>query len=170
MAEEVSSRARRDRRRRQYLSLGLGELAAAAVFVGVALWHGAPLDTGGRLAVLGAVGPLAVVLVAAGTYWLLARRWVGVGVMPLGLACAYLALGVLAVILLAAGLAAVVAGAPSLAWLVLLLLVWAFGVVEVVNYALRRLAFPAHRWVAGVAQGRVPQLAADVRAALIARS
>ncbi len=52
----------------------------------------------------------------------------------------------------------------------LLLLVWAFGVVEVVNYALRRLAFPAHRWVAGVAQGRVPQLAADVRAALIARS
>ncbi|MGO4245212.1 hypothetical protein AB4028_14870, partial [Janibacter sp. RAF20_2_2] len=79
MADEVSSRARRDRRRRQYLSLGLGELAAAAVFVGVALWHGAPLDTGGRLAVLGAVGPLAVVLVAAGTYWLLARRWVGVG-------------------------------------------------------------------------------------------
>ena len=133
MADEVSSRARRDRRRRQYLSLGLGELAAAAVFVGVALWHGAPLDTGGRLAVLGAVGPLAVIL-------------------------------------LAAGLAAVVAGAPSLAWLVLLLLVWAFGVVEVVNYALRRLAFPAHRWVAGVAQGRVPQLAADVRAALIARS
>lgn len=133
MADEVSSRARRDRRRRQYLSLGLGELAAAAVFVGVALWHGAPLDTGGRLAVLGAVGPLAVIL-------------------------------------LATGLAAVVAGAPSLAWLVLLLLVWAFGVVEVVNYALRRLAFPAHRWVAGVAQGRVPQLAADVRAALIARS
>ena len=133
MADEVSSRARRDRRRRQYLSLGLGELAAAAVFVGVALWHGAPLDTGGRLAVLGAVGPLAVIL-------------------------------------LATGLAAVVAGAPSLAWLVLLLLVWAFGVVEVVNYALRRLAFPAHRWVAGVAQGRVPQLAADVRAALVARS
>mgnify|MGYP007091978050 CR=1 FL=1 len=66
MADEVSSRARRDRRRRQYLSLGLGELAAAAVFVGVALWHGAPLDTGGRLVVLGAVGPLAVVLVAAG--------------------------------------------------------------------------------------------------------
>lgn len=101
--------------------------------MGVALWHDAPLDTGGRLAVLGAVGPLAVIL-------------------------------------LATGLAAVVAGAPSLAWLVLLLLVWAFGVVEVVNYALRRLAFPAHRWVAGVAQGRVPQLAADVRAALIARS
>ena len=157
---------RRELRRRQYLSLGLGELVAAGVFGGVATWYGADLGADGRLAVLGAVGPLVLVLVAAGVYWLLARRWVGVTPMPRALALTYVGLGVLAALLLAGGLVVTLVAAPSTGWLVLLLLVWAFGVVELVNYSLRRLAFPVAMWWSGVAQGRTPQLARDVRAGL----
>ena len=166
MAESTD---RRELRRRQYLSLGLGELVAAGVFGGVATWYGAYLGWQGRAAVAGAVGPLVLVLVAAGFYWLLARRWVGVAPMPRAIALAYLGLGLLAVLLLAGGLVVTLVAAPSTAWLVLLLLAWGFGVVELVNYSLRRLAFPDTRWWSGVVQGRTPQLARDVRAGLAER-
>lgn len=160
---------RRELRRRQYLSLGLGELVAAGVFAGVATWYGADLGADGRLAVLGAVGPLVLVLVAAGVYWLLARRWVGVTPMPRALALTYVGLGVLAALLLAGGLVVTLLARPSTGWLVLLVLVWGFGVVELVNYSIRRLAFPITGWWSGVAQGRTPQLARDVRAGLTQR-
>ena len=64
--------------RRRYLSLGLGELAAAGVFAAVAVSVVMPRLEGPHdsAALWSALAPLLVVLVQAGVYWLLARGWV----------------------------------------------------------------------------------------------
>ena len=61
------------------------------------------------------------------------------------------------------GLAVILARRPDDAlWTTLFLLVWAFGVVEYVNYFVARLAYPVSRWVAAVGEWRVPRLMCDV--------
>ena len=158
---------RRDELRRTYLSLGSGELVAAAAFVGVATGIVAPRlgEPDDRLALWSALAPLVVVLVQAGVYWLAARTWVGRGTMPSGLAVVYRAFRVLDPVLLAAGLVGVLVWWPSSSWAVVLVLgVWAFGVVEYVNYFVVRLAYPLGE-TRKIAERRVPRLVVDVRAA-----
>ena len=100
----------RIRARRQYLSLGLGELVAAAVFAVCAAVAVAP-----RMASSTAIAAL----------------WSAL--LPL--------------------------------LLVLVLAVWAFGVVEYLNYFAVRLAYPASEWLAKVRQQRLPRLVKDLRLA-----
>ena len=75
---------RRRRLRARYLSLGLGEFAAATTFAVLAVLQLGPQvrDPGGSWLWYAPVAPLLVVLVQAGCYWLAARRWVAAGPMP----------------------------------------------------------------------------------------
>ncbi|KGM14849.1 hypothetical protein N867_14915, partial [Actinotalea fermentans ATCC 43279 = JCM 9966 = DSM 3133] len=112
-----------------------------------------------------AVVPLLVVLVQAGAYWLLARTYVGRAPMPTAAAAAFRACRVADVVVLAAGLAGVVVWWPGGVAGVLVAGVWAFGVVEYVNYFAVRLSWPARTWLAGVRSRRVPRLVLDLREA-----
>src|SRR5699024_1792310 len=79
----MGNSSRRHALRRTYLSLGLGELAAVAVFLYASmsvLLPGIRLH-GGERALWLALIPLVVILTQAGAYWLLARGWVPGGRM-----------------------------------------------------------------------------------------
>lgn len=157
---------RRTALRRRYLNLGLGELAACLVFAVVAGVMVVPrLESAGDVAALwSALLPLLVVLLQAGTYWLLARSWVERAAMPASLAAVYRAFRMLDVLLLAGGLVGVVIWWPeNIAVAVLTVAVWAFGVVEYVNYFVVRLAYPAARWSTSVRRGQTPRLMLDLR-------
>ena len=156
--------------RRRYLSLGLGELVAAAVFAGVAVTKVAPaLDTTGRRALWGALVPLLVVLVQAGVYWLLARGWVLRSGMPSALASVFRTLKVVDVVLLVAGLVVVLVWWPSRPLVaVLVLAVWVFGLVEYLNYFVARLAYPPTGWLREVRRWRTPRLVKDMRTQMTA--
>lgn len=151
-----------ERRRRQYVNLGLGELAATAVFVFAALRIGSPSE---QIALWAALVPLLVILIQGGVFWLLARSWVCTAAMPRAVAAGYRAFRVLDPVLLAAGLVVALVRFPSGPIGILVVLVWLFGVVEYLNYFVVRLAYPVSRWLAGVTQRRTPQLMLDVRAA-----
>jgi hypothetical protein len=136
---------RRQSLRRRYLSLGLGELAAAAVFAAVAVGVVMPRLEGSRdsAALWSALPPLLVILVQAGVYWLLARGWVELEPMPARLAALYRVFRVLDVLLLAIALLGVVIWLPDHSGAAVgVVAVWAFGVVEYVNYFVARLAYP----------------------------
>ncbi|RMB59968.1 hypothetical protein [Tessaracoccus antarcticus] len=159
---------KRARRREQYLSLGLGELAAAAVFGFVASFLVTPrfTDRAATVALWWALTPLIAILVQGGCYWLLAREWVGDSPMPRTTATVYSVLRVVNVALLAAGLAGVLWWWPAdNATALLVFAVWFVGVVEYVNYFQKRLSYPMHRWFATVGQWRTPQLVRDLRSA-----
>jgi hypothetical protein len=158
---------RRRELRRRYLGLGLGELAAAAVFVAVAFGSVGPrLGDRGAVALTWALVPLVVVLVPAGTYWLAARRWVGRGTMPVALARTYSVLAVVDAVLLLVALVGVVVWMPdSVGGAVLVLALWAFAVAEWLNYFVVRLAYPASQWFSGVASRQRPRLVQDVATA-----
>lgn len=159
---------RREVLRRKYLSLGLGELAAAAVFAGGAATSVGPrLDGHAHRALWSALVPLLLVLVEAGVYWLCARSWVGRGPMPAPLAAVYRVLRVATVVGLVAGLVGVVWWWPDdLGPAVLVGGVWVFGVLEYLNYFVIRLAYPLRHWAEEVRQWRQPQLIRDLAAAL----
>ncbi|AKT51038.1 hypothetical protein ADJ73_06410 [Arsenicicoccus sp. oral taxon 190] len=151
--------------RRRYLSLGVGELVAAAVFLVIALqvvlpgW--ASLE---RPALWGGLAPLLVILVQAGAYWLLARSWTPHATMPPALATTYRVFRGADLVLLAAGLVLVVRHWPaSPGGAALALGAWAFGVVEYLNYFVVRLSYPVTRWPGTVTQWRTPRLMQDVR-------
>ena len=155
--------------RRKYLSLGLGELTACVMFAAVAAGLivpelASPSDGAGLWF---ALVPLLGVLLQAGAYWLLARSWVERAPMPSMLASLFRAFRVVNVALLTVGLVGVIAFWPdNIALGIAFLAVWAFGVVEYVNYFVVRLSYPATRWVAMVRQWRVPRLVQDLRAAM----
>jgi hypothetical protein len=158
---------RRDDLRRTYLSLGTGELVTAAVFAGVAAGAVAPRLQGPHdaLALWSALVPLLVILVQAGVYWLAARTWVRRTTMPTHLASVYSTFRVLDPVLLAAGLLGVLVWLPSAPGAAVLVLgVWAFGVVEYANYFVVRLAYPL-REIRKIAERRTPRLVADLSAA-----
>lgn len=147
--------------RREYLRLGSGELAAAAVFAAVAT---RPAGGAGP-ALWAASAPLLVILVHAGIYWLLARRRLAGGRMSTREAAAHRGLRAVSVVLLAAGLAGVLLRWPPTTGAALLCLgVWAFAVAEYVNYHVVRLAYPPSRWLAGVRRRSTPRLVRDLRA------
>lgn len=155
---------RREALRRTYLSLGLGELASALVFTGLALSVRLPDADRRPLAI--AVAPLVFVLVQAGCYWLAARSWVGVDAMPRPLAVAYRGCAVINPLLLLIALGGVVRWLPDGAVSRAIVLgAWIFGAVEHVNYYVVRLAYPARQWARLVRQRRTPQLRRDLAAA-----
>ena len=154
--------------RRRYLSLGLGELFAAVVFIWVASVSVLPLleRPSDALAFWSALVPLLVILVQAGVYWLLARRWVRQGTMPRGLAAIYRGFRVLDAVLLLAGLIGIIVWFPAHPFAVIgIPFVWLLGVVEYVNYFVVRLAYPPSKWFQRVGEWRTPRLMQDVRAA-----
>lgn len=153
--------------RRRYLNLGLGELVAAAMFAVVAAVSVAPrLDERAGVALWAALVPLLVILVQAGTYWLSARTWVAKAPMPSTIAAAYRGFRI-------ADPALLVLGGLVLAWFWptspiaggFVVGVWAFGVVEYLNYFVVRLAYPARAWFSVVGQWRTPRLVKDLRSA-----
>lgn len=160
--------ARRKVLRRRFLSLGLGELAAATVFLVIAVNVIKPrlLSANTVIALWSAVVPLLLILVQAGAYWLLARRWVKRSPMPAGLAARFRALRIITLIMLGLGLAGIIIWWPeNLAVAVVAVAVWSFALVEYVNYYVVRLSYPPSRWFALVGQGRTPRLARDIRSA-----
>ena len=150
--------------RKRYLSLGIGEVVAAATIVvaGVVISAGWPGDS--THALWSAVIPLVLVLVQGGCYWLLARRWVTLGPMPSRWGKVF---GVLRIVnpgVLVLGLVGVLVWWPaSPLHAGLVLFAWAFGVIEYVNYFHVRLAYPASKWLSLVRQWRTPQLVKDMR-------
>lgn len=162
------SGSRREVLRRKYLSLGLGELVAAAVFAGIALGVVMPkLDTYQDSAALwAALAPLLVILVQAGTYWLLARGWVEKAPMPAPLAALYRGFRYLDAGLLLVGLLGVLVWLPDhVVAAVAVVAVWLFGVVEYVNYFVVRLAYPFRSWTRTISQWQTPRLMHDINAA-----
>lgn len=169
------------RLRRKYLSLGLGELAAVSAFAAAALVWQQRLDSAGAVAALWfALVPLEFVLVQAGAYWLLARTWIdsfdsvdsnrprtAPGRMPFMLARIFRGLRIITPFTLIIGLAGVIANFPSTPLaVVVVVVVWVFGVTEYVNYYLVRLAYPWTQWASEIGHWRTPKLVKDMRAAL----
>jgi hypothetical protein len=156
---------RREELRGKYLRLGSGELTAAALFAVLAATAVTPRLSGQdeRAALWSALVPLIVVLVQAGAYWLLARGWVERAPMPPAVARLYRAFRIADPVLLAAGLVGILLWLPERSSVALLVVaVWAFGVVEYVNYFLVRLSYPISRWFSTVGQWRTPRLVADL--------
>lgn len=156
---------RREGLRRRYLSLGIGELAAAVVFLTLALTMAIPRldDQQDRLALWSALVPLLIVLVQAGIYWLLARSWVEQHPMPAFLRGVYRVSRILDVALLAAGLVGIIVWFPAgIAAALAVVAVWLFGLIEFVNYFVVRLSYPARHWLSTVRQLRTPRLVRDM--------
>ncbi|KQU49475.1 hypothetical protein ASG84_06035 [Rhodococcus sp. Leaf278] len=156
--------SRRQLVRRRYLSLGLGELAAAGVFLTIAFAVVVPrLDDGSRPALWFALVPLLAVLVQAGIYWLFARSWVERHPMPTFLRRLYRALRQVDVALLVGGLLGVLVWLPdNFGTRLGVLAIWLFGVIEYVNYFLVRLSYPPRLWLSTVGQLRTPRLVRDL--------
>ena len=150
--------------RRRCLSLGTGELVAAAVF---ALFLGFGLDPIAYddevNALWFALGPLLFILVQAGIYWLIVRSRVP-HPLPPGVAAVYRVLRVLNPFVLAAGAVGVALSldGPTPA-IVLFAAIWLFGVIEYVNYFIVRLAYPVSSWLAEVGRWSTPRLVRDIR-------
>lgn len=157
--------SQRESLRRKYLSLGIGELVAAAVFTFVTVTFVRPglPRADDYTALWWAMTPLLVILVQAGVYWLMARSWVHRAPMPTAIAHVYRAFRIIDIALLIAGLVGVLAWWPeNLGAALLVAGVWCFAVVEYVNYFVVRLAYPIGRWFTSVGQWRTPQLMHDV--------
>lgn len=157
--------SQRESLRRKYLSLGIGELVAAAVFTFVTVTFVRPglPRADDYTALWWAMTPLLVILVQAGVYWLMARSWVHRAPMPTAVARVYRAFRIIDIALLVAGLVGVVAWWPkSLDRALLVTGVWCFAVLEYVNYFVVRIAYPIGRWFTSVGQWRTPQLMHDI--------
>jgi hypothetical protein len=69
---------------------------------------------------------------------------------------------VIDVVLLVAGIVGLVTWPSSLRAALGMLAVWAFGMLEYVNYFVLRLAYPIGRWFTTVGQWRTPRLMQDL--------
>lgn len=144
--------------RRQYLNLGLGELAAVAAFFG-AYWLLRPRLGGDTGTIVIVLSTLAFVLVQGSAYSLLARTWIP-GRMPVPLAGVYRVLRWLNPVALAALAVLIVLRPGSSPWLSSGL--WLFALIEYVNYFWIRLSYPLSHWLARVAARRPSVLARDL--------
>lgn len=154
----------RERLRRKYLNLGAGELTATAVFVIGAVLAVQPRLVGTeQIALWAALGPLVLILLQAGCYWLLARGWLMEGPAPRPVVALYRVLRILDPIALLAGLALIVAFWPGRVGVaVLVVAIWLFGLIEYLNYFVVRLSYPLARWFAEVGTWRTPRLVIDL--------
>ena len=157
---------RRQQLRRRYLTIGTGEFSAAAVFVWVAVTVATPLLPGRDVAraLWSVLLPLLLILGQGGSYWLLARSWVGRTAMPRTLASLYRALRLFNPLLLLLGFVGALAWWPGNNFSsVVVTATWLFAVVEYLNYFVVRLSYPPTRWFSSVGQWRIPQLVSDLR-------
>lgn len=161
----------RQRLRAKYFRLGTGEMGAAVVFFVIAIVRISPdLEGWARFAWWLTVAPLLAVLVQAGVFWLAARTWVGLRRMPAALARLYAYFGILDALLLLIGIMGIALWAPGTWGFVGFSAVWAFGVVEYVNYFVVRLAYSPRTWFDRIRGWQRPRLVEDVRSALWRRS
>lgn len=164
MNVESASR-RRVELREKYLSLGSGEWMSVASFSIAGILGtqrlGSTSDT--ALAIWAGLAPLLVILMQAGTYWLLARSWVGGGRMPAQLARTFRGFRIVDAVLLVIGLIGVMIWWPSnVMAAILAVAAWIFGVIEYLNYFVVRLSYPPLSWFQRVREARRPQLMQDV--------
>ncbi|AQP49109.1 hypothetical protein BW730_00315 [Tessaracoccus aquimaris] len=154
----------RERLRRTYLNLGTGELTATAVFVIGAVFAVQPKLIGTeQIALWAALGPLVLILLQAGCYWLLARGWLLERPAPQPVVSLYRVLRILDPIALLAGLILIVAFWPArIGVAILVVAIWLFGLVEYVNYYVVRLSYPLARWFTEVGAWRTPRLVIDL--------
>jgi len=149
--------------RSTYLRLGSGELAAAVVFALIGVFEVTPhLTPSLRWVFWAALAPVLLILAQAGGFWLAARSWVLLRVMPMTLARLFAVAGVINVVVLVAGLTVVVVWGQAAwprAWFIV---IWLFGLLEFVNYFVVRLAYPVRRWIRYVRQWRRPRLRHDL--------
>ncbi|CAG7635880.1 hypothetical protein SIM91_04725 [Rhodococcus opacus] len=159
---------RRETLRRKYLSLGTGELAAAAVFAAVPVIAVIPRVEirQDSTALWSALIPLLVILIQAGIYWLSARSWVERAPMPAALAATYRVFRLVDPGLLVVGLVGVLVWWPDhVGVAIAAVAVWVFAVVEYVNYFVVRLSYPVGRWLTLVGQWHTPRLVQDLNSA-----
>lgn len=146
----------------------MGELVAAGVFAAIAVGVVMPrLESPQDSAALwSALAPLLIILVQAGAYWLLARSWVRRAPMPTSVATLYRTFRVIDAGILVAGLLGVLVWLPDQSGVALaVVFVWAFGVVEYVNYFVVRLSYPIRRLPSAIGQWRTPRLVQDLNSA-----
>lgn len=152
--------------RRQFLSLGLGELFAAVVFAVFAPRAPFVAADHAAAALWFALIPLVFILVFAGIYWLIARRRIP-RPLPRGTARAYQVLRLAIPVVLAASGIGIVLTWPGLSpSAFLIVVVWLFAVVEYINYFLVRLSYPWSTWAGQIGRWSTPRLVRDIRAAL----
>lgn len=150
--------------RKRLLSLGVGEIVAAAVFAAVPSNLAFVAADGAEAALWFAVAPLLSVLVQGGVYWLLARKHLPATIPP-HFARIYRGLRVLdPIVILGCGIGVVATWpGPSLS-AVLVVFVWLFAAAEYINYFHIRLAYPWSAWVGRVGRRSTPRLVRDLRA------
>ncbi len=91
--------------------------------------------------------------------------------MPSNLARLYRVFQIMDPLLLMAGLVGVLVWWPDNPWVAaLVLFVWAFGVIEYLNYFVVRLSYPASEWMAKVRQLRRPRLVKDISLSTVRKS
>jgi hypothetical protein len=116
--------------RRRFLSLGLGEIAAAAIFVVVPFCLPFIASEDAEAAMWFAMSPLIFVLIQAGIYWLIARRHLP-GPFPCRAATIYRALRILDPFILFGCAIGVVGSWPGLSLSAFVaVVVWLFAVAE----------------------------------------
>ncbi|WP_025778452.1 hypothetical protein [Brevibacterium sp. VCM10] len=151
--------------RRRFLSLGLGEIVAAAVFAVVPTRLAFIAADGAGTALWCALFPLLFILVQAGIYWLLARHHLPEPV-PRAVSRLYRGLRIInPLVLVASGIGIVVAWPGASLSAVLIIAVWLFAVAEYVNYFHFRLSYPWSMWAGQVGRWSTPRLVRDLRRA-----
>lgn len=143
--------------------MGTGELASAGVFlfIGVrASLNAEPTNWAVAFATL----PLVTILAAAGCYWLLARTWVGISIMPGSIARQFQRFRVAHIFLLLCGslvlLLLLPRSSPTHVFFCSAALMFAF--IEHINYFHVRLAYPIQQWAGEVTRFRTARLRKDL--------
>ena len=151
--------------RRRFLSLGLGEIVAAAVFAVVPTQLTFVAADGAEAALWCALFPLLFILIQAGIYWLLARHHLPEPI-PRAVARLYRSLRFInPLVLLASGIGIVVTWPGASLSAVLIVAVWLFAVAEYINYFHVRLSYPWSTWAGQVGRWSTLRLVRDLRRA-----
>ncbi|MCU4295556.1 hypothetical protein D3I60_00410 [Brevibacterium permense] len=149
--------------RRRFLSLGLGEIVAAAVFAIVPARLAFIAADRAEAALWSGLIPLLFILVQAGVYWLVARHHLPAPI-PRPVARIYRFLRVSNPIVLLASLIGIVVAWPGVSLsAVLIIVIWLFAVAEYVNYFHVRLSYPWSTWAGQVGRWSTPRLVRDLR-------
>lgn len=170
-SEQRPSERRLGRARQRYLSLGLGELTAAALGIVLAVGILPPYfdGPGEKIGLWSALGPLLLILLHAGVYWLLARSQLGRPLPTLPRWFARRTRNAIAIhpILLLAGFGGLIATFPHQPFAIgFAVIIWVLGVLEYINYFIVRISYPWYAWTAEVGRRRTPRLIKDVRSSL----
>ncbi|MEY9260216.1 hypothetical protein ABH903_003254 [Brevibacterium epidermidis] len=161
----VTSTDRFEPLRRRFLSLGLGEIVAAAVFAVVPTRLAFVTADRAEAALWATLSPLLFILVQAGIYWLIARHHLPAPI-PKPVARIYRFLRVINPLVLLTSLIGIVVAWPGVSLsAVLIIVIWQFAVAEYINYFHVRLSYPWSTWARQVGRRSTPRLVRDLRRA-----